>query len=70
MPATFASFLARPRLQRVFSGVKQNVGHADDEPACAIASLENSIQLLGQSRAHGGFVGLRLLRAPLCLLRS
>ena len=35
------------RLQRVLPGVKQNIGHADDEPTRAIASLENRIQLLG-----------------------
>ncbi len=49
----FRQLLPRTRLQRVFSGVKQNIGHADDEAARAVASLKDLVQLLGQSRAHG-----------------
>jgi hypothetical protein len=37
----FRQFLPCTRLQRVFSSVKQNIGHADDETACAVASLKD-----------------------------
>src|SRR5580704_17000174 len=64
----FCQLLPRTRLQRKFPGVKQNIGHTDDQPARAVASLTNGIPLLRQFRAHGRFVGLRLLRAQLRLL--
>ena len=54
----FRQFLPCARLQGIFSGVKQNIGHADDEAASAIASRKNPIQLLGQSGAHRRFVGI------------
>src|SRR5579859_1457789 len=43
----FRQLLARPRLQGILPGVKQDIRHADDESACRIASLKNRIQLLG-----------------------
>jgi hypothetical protein len=48
-------------LQGILSAVKQYVGHANDEPTCAVASLKNGIQLFGQTCPHGGFVGVRLV---------
>jgi len=62
MPATFANFSLAPGFQRIPPRVEQNIGHADDQPARAVASLQNGIQLLRQFRAHGRFVGLSLLR--------
>jgi hypothetical protein len=42
----FRQLLPCARLQRILPRIKQYIGHADDKPACAVAGLENRIQLL------------------------
>src|SRR5438270_4067415 len=42
----FRKLLPRTRPQRVLSRVEQHIRHADDEPSCGIAGLQNRIQLL------------------------
>src|ERR1700731_2227655 len=56
IPTTLASF-SRARSLMSFSALEQHFGHADNEPGC-LARSKNRIQLLGQFRAHRGFVSL------------
>src|ERR1700728_237566 len=63
-------FLPCARLQGILSGVEQNIRHADDKSARAVACLENRIQLFRQLGAHRRLVSIRLLCALLSLLRS
>src|SRR5438270_10691163 len=45
-------FLARSRLQRELTGVKENVRDIDDQAARGVAGVEDSVELLQQLGAH------------------
>src|SRR5207245_2136646 len=62
----FREALAGVRLQGVLVEIKQDIGHAYDQPAGSIASLEDLIELRQQSGSHLLFLSNGLV---LCLLR-
>ena len=60
-PGDLCQLLPRVRLQGVLSSVEQDIRHADNESASAVARLEDIVQLFGQSCTHGRFIVLRLM---------
>jgi len=56
----FGELFARAGLERVAAGVKEDIGHVDDEAAGGIAGLQNGIQLREELRAKLGFFGFGL----------
>jgi len=62
MPDIFGQLLAGQRTKRVFAGVKEHVRHIHNEAAGGVASLQNQIELLEETRAKIFAVAKGLLK--------
>src|SRR5258708_5011237 len=56
----FGEFFAGAGLEGIAAGVKEHIGHIDDETAGGIAGLQNGIELIEELGAKLGFFGFGL----------